>query len=130
MAGGGVGVLADDEHAHVGQRPLEGAQHLVAGGQVVASGRDLLAQEASHRLDPVLDRCQRLGPVRGDQAALDEGGQRAGHLVSSASLVATASATACCPSAKGWKASARDSSVRRPLTHGSSAQISWPAESA
>ena len=37
------------------------------------------------------------------------------------------SATACCSSANGWKASARIRSVFTPLTHASwPAQMSWP----
>ena len=54
-----VGVLADDEHPHVVQRLLEGAQHAVAGRQVPATGRDLGAQELAHRRDRVRDRLER-----------------------------------------------------------------------
>ena len=64
MAGRGVGVLADDQHPHVGERLLEGAQHLVACGQVPLARGDLLAQEHAHPGDLVLDWRERIRPAR------------------------------------------------------------------
>ena len=65
--GGRVRVLPDDQHPHVGQRSAEGAQHVVAGGQVAASLREFLAEKISHGVDLVLDVGQGLGPVGGDE---------------------------------------------------------------
>ena len=36
-----VGILTDDQDVDLRQRTLEGAQHVVAGGQVAAAGGDL-----------------------------------------------------------------------------------------
>ena len=78
---GRVRVLTDDQHPHVGQRSAEGAQHVVAGGQVAASLREFLAEKISHGVDLVLDVGQGLGPVGGDEFF-----KRACHGVTLASL--------------------------------------------
>ncbi len=75
MAGRGVRVLADDEHPDVAERLLEGAQHLLARGQVALARGDLLAQEAAHSGDLTLDRCERFRPAR-----LNDIRQRFGHV--------------------------------------------------
>ena len=72
VARGRVRVLADHEHAYVGQRPLEGTEDGLAGGEVRPAGRELLAQEPAHRADLLVDRGQGLGPVGGNEALLDE----------------------------------------------------------
>ena len=70
-----VGVLADDQHAYGVQRAGEGAQHVLAGREVAAAGRDLAAQELAHPRDVVGDRLEGGGPAR-----VDELGQRSrGH---------------------------------------------------
>ena len=74
MAGRRVGVLAHDQHPHVGQRPVEGAQHVVARRQVSPPGRHLGPQEVTEVADLTGDRCQRLRPARVDQLR-----QRLGH---------------------------------------------------
>ena len=76
VAGSGVRVLADDEHPHVGERPVERAEDAVPGRQVAPPGCQLLAQELAHPPDPVVDRRQRGGPVRRHQSLVDEPGQR------------------------------------------------------
>ena len=67
MPRGRVWVLSDDQHPHIGQWSTEGAQHVVAGRQVAASLRELLAEEISHSVDLVLHVGQGLGPVGGDE---------------------------------------------------------------
>jgi hypothetical protein len=76
VAGRGIGVLAHDEHAHVGEGTPEGVEDVVAGRQVLPPRRQLLAQELTHPLDPVVHRRQRLGPVRRHQPLVDEPRQR------------------------------------------------------
>ncbi len=68
VAGRRVGVLADDEHADVGERTSERPQHRGAGRQVRATGRDLGAQEVAHRADLRLDRRRGRRPSRGRRA--------------------------------------------------------------
>ena len=60
----GVRILADDQYPHVGERLFEGAQHLVARGQVALARGDLLAQEHAYPRDLVLDRGERFRPAR------------------------------------------------------------------
>ena len=69
VAGRGIGVLADDQHAYVAQRPAERAQHVLAGRQVAPTGRQLGPQEVTHRRDIARDRRQRRGPVRATSSA-------------------------------------------------------------
>src|SRR5690349_20235105 len=69
MAGRGIRVLADDEHAHVVERLLERPQHVVPGRQVPAPGRDLRPQELAHRGDLVRDGLQCPGPASVDDVA-------------------------------------------------------------
>ena len=64
MAGRGVRILADDQHPHVGERLLEGAQHPVARGQVPLALGDLLAQEHAHVRDLILNWRERVRPAR------------------------------------------------------------------
>ena len=45
MFGRRVGILPDDQHAHVIKRKGEGAQHVWPGGQILASGGDLVPQK-------------------------------------------------------------------------------------
>ena len=66
ITGRGVGILADDQHPHLVERLLEGAQYPVARGQVAAARGHLRAQEVAHRGDPARDRGQRAGPARLD----------------------------------------------------------------
>ena len=75
MARRGVRILSDDQHPHVGERLLEGAQHLVARGQVALARGDLLAQEHAYPRDLVLDGGERVRPAR-----LDDVGQRLSHV--------------------------------------------------
>ncbi len=79
VAGRGVRILPDDEHAHVGERLLERAQHAVARGEVGAAGGDLGAQPLPHPRDVVGDGSEDLGPAGVHEAALDEGGQGQRH---------------------------------------------------
>ena len=67
VPGRGVRVLADDEHAHVRQRPLERPQHGVARRQVPVAGGDLVAQELPGGADLRLDGGEGDGPVGGDE---------------------------------------------------------------
>ena len=76
MPGVRVGVLADDQHPDVGERSLERPEDPVAG-RLVARRRRARAQELTHLGDPVVDRRERLGPVAGDQALVDEPGESA-----------------------------------------------------
>ena len=55
MSGRRVRVLADDQHPHLVERKGEGAQHIFSGRQISPTGRDLLAQELTHRGDVFLD---------------------------------------------------------------------------
>jgi hypothetical protein len=74
MAGRGVRILANDQHPHVGERLLEGAQHPVARGQVPLALSDLLAQEHAHVGDLVLNWGERVRPAR-----LNDVAQRLSH---------------------------------------------------
>ncbi|SLE17679.1 Uncharacterised protein [Mycobacteroides abscessus subsp. massiliense] len=73
MSGCRVGVLPHDEHADVGQRIGEGAQHVCPGGQVSAARGVLLAEELSHLGHLVGDGPQRIGP-----AGVNQLGKRSG----------------------------------------------------
>ena len=132
LAGRGIGILSDQQHAYVRQRPLEGAQHPVAGGLVAAPGSQLGAQEVAHPRDVGLHRRERVGPVGGHQTALDEACERAHEPPSDAAARRTTGsrsrATACCSTAKGCSASASPCTVSMPLIQGSSAQTSCPRE--
>ncbi len=72
VAGGRIGVLARDEHTHVGEWTLEGAQHVRPRGKVSVTGRLLGAQPLPERRDGVLHRGQRLRPSRVDQSLVGE----------------------------------------------------------
>ena len=76
MPGRRVGILADDQHPHAGQRPAERAQHVVTGRQIAPSGGDLGAQEPTQLGDRRRHRGQRLRPVRCDQLSQRARGQR------------------------------------------------------
>ena len=67
VAWGGVGVLPDDKDPHDGQRARERSEDRVAGRQVPVTGGDLGAQEVPGRPERGLDRCERDGPVGGDE---------------------------------------------------------------
>ena len=69
-----VGVLPDDEHPHVVERPLERAQDVSTGRQVAPSGHDLLAQELAERRDRPRDGLQHGRPRGVDE--LGEGSRR------------------------------------------------------
>ena len=43
--GVGIGILPDDQHPDLAQRPAERPQHVLAGRQVAAAGGQLGAQE-------------------------------------------------------------------------------------
>src|SRR5918993_206881 len=73
----GIGVLSHDQHPYVGERAPQRPEDQVAGRLVAAPRRHLLAEEAAHGGDPVVDRRQRLRPVGRDEAPVDETGQRA-----------------------------------------------------
>jgi hypothetical protein len=64
VARGGVRILADDQHAHVVERLLEGAQYLVTRGKVSLARGDLLAQELAHPRDLVLNWGEGVRPAR------------------------------------------------------------------
>src|SRR5699024_6461092 len=65
MACSGVGVLTDDEDLDPCQRFGEGAEDGASGGQVLAPGGDLLAEEIAHRMDALFHLCQGLSPIGG-----------------------------------------------------------------
>ena len=81
VPGGGVGVLAHDEHPHRVQRLAERPQHLLAGRQVAAAGGHLRAQEVAHPGHVGLDRAQRLRPGGVDEVGQGAGGRHAGHSI-------------------------------------------------
>ena len=56
MAGRRVGVLADDEDAHVLEGSLERAEDVGSAGEVAATGRDLGPEELTQARDDRLDR--------------------------------------------------------------------------
>ena len=61
-AGSWYGSWPDDEHADVGQWSPEGAEDVLARGEVLPPGRDLVAQELAHPPDPVVHRGKRHRP--------------------------------------------------------------------
>ena len=65
MACSGVGVLTDDEDLDPCQRFGEGAEDGASGGQVLAPGGDLLAEEVAHRMDALFHSGQGLSPIGG-----------------------------------------------------------------
>jgi hypothetical protein len=67
VPGRGVRVLADDEHAHVRERSLEGPEHGVARGEVLMAGGDLVAEELAGGAQLRLDRREGDGPVGRDE---------------------------------------------------------------
>ena len=62
VAGGGVGVLADDEHPDLVERDGEGSQHVLASGKVAVAGGDLGAQVLAHGRDRPGDGLEGLRP--------------------------------------------------------------------
>ncbi|GAA3133889.1 hypothetical protein GCM10020001_065500 [Nonomuraea salmonea] len=62
MAGGGIGVLAHDQHLDVVKGLVEGAQDVRARGQVLPAFGDLLAQELAHVGDLLGDGLERACP--------------------------------------------------------------------
>ena len=67
MSRRGVRVLPDDEHPHVVERRVEGAQHVVAGREVAAPGGRLGAEEVAERGDARRDGRERPRPARVDE---------------------------------------------------------------
>ena len=67
VPGRGVRVLADDEHAHVGERSAERPEHGVARREVLLAGGDLVAQELAGGAELRLDGGEGDGPVGGDE---------------------------------------------------------------
>ena len=102
VARGGVRVLAQDQHADLGHRLLEGPQDLRARREGALALRMLLAQEVAHPVDRVLHGAQGLGPVLGHD--LGELG-------------------AVCGIGAGHADHSRD---RRPRCRGRPAALSWP----
>ena len=74
MAGGRVGVLADDQHSYVAEWTLQAPQHIFGRGQIVAPGRRFAGQEGVHRLELIGDRRQGGRPVSVDSAAFQQSG--------------------------------------------------------
>lgn len=65
VARSGIGILTDDEHAHLGHRFLERAKHIGTTREVSATGSVLSAQEVVERREGVDMIRQRISPVDG-----------------------------------------------------------------
>ncbi len=65
----GYGILADDEHPHLGQRLAEGAQDVGTGWQVATASGDLSAEKLAELGDPAFDWPEGLSPVRSHKFA-------------------------------------------------------------
>ena len=108
VTGGRIGILADDQHPYVGERPAEGPQHVITGRQVAATRRELGAEEHPQAGDGARDRLQRVGPVRADQLAQRPRAHRGSFAAGAAwrgirtdSPAPTSSSTAPTPNAAG-----------------------------
>jgi hypothetical protein len=67
MAGRRIGILAEDEHADIGQRPLESAKDLVARRKVAASLGDFPTEEATDLLKSMALAFERRPPIGRDR---------------------------------------------------------------
>lgn len=118
VAGRRIRILPDDEHAHIGERPLERPQHAVARGQVRAAFGDLGAQAVADLGDPRPHRGEGVRPALVDQSRVCELGEALRHVrrrprrAPSPAPTTGSRSTARCPStssrgARSWSASCR-----------------------
>ena len=96
VPGGRIGVLARDEHTHVREWSLEGAQHVRSRGEISVTGRLLGAQPFAERRDGVLHRGQRLRTSRVDQSLVGEFREGASSAHSTGRTRSGPRASRCC----------------------------------